>query len=48
MHISYFEGVLFITQVTGGGNFHQLLAEHTIISEAFLSAATYSWYVKVT
>jgi hypothetical protein len=32
--------------VTGGGYFHQLLAEHTIISEAFLSAATYSWFEK--
>ncbi|XP_006662964.1 protein HASTY 1-like [Oryza brachyantha] len=29
---------------TGGGDVHQMLAEHTIISEAFLSATTCSWY----
>ncbi|XP_015698012.1 uncharacterized protein LOC102721490 isoform X2 [Oryza brachyantha] len=31
---------------TGGGDVQQMLAEHTIISEAFLSAATCSWFEK--
>uniref|UniRef100_J3N8N1 Exportin-5 C-terminal domain-containing protein n=1 Tax=Oryza brachyantha TaxID=4533 RepID=J3N8N1_ORYBR len=31
---------------TGGGDVHQMLAEHTIISEAFLSATTCSWFEK--
>jgi hypothetical protein len=38
---------LFITQVIVVGKLDQLLAQHALLSESFISAATSTWYMKI-